>query len=197
MHAPISSEPGGSPAQAAPAEGRRGFFASAIAIVLGAVAYLTPAAVSVVSFLNPLRQKSQAGEFVRLASLADLDETPRKFSVIADRQDAWNRFPKEPVGAVYLRRLPGDQVEAIHVICPHAGCSVSLAEYEDPSTKQKHKKFACPCHNASFDLSGKRLDAVSPSPRDLDTLEVEVRNGEVLVRFQNFRTGTPAKVAEA
>ena len=64
------------------------------------------------------------------------------------------------------------------------------------STPQK-KIFVCPCHNARFDLSGKRLDATSPSPRDLDTLEMEIRGDEIWVKFQNFRTGTAQKIAEA
>ncbi len=35
------------------------------------------------------------------------------------------------------------------------------------------------------------------SPRDLDSLEVEIRNGaEVWVRFEKFRTGTPAEDRE-
>ncbi|MEN6496538.1 MAG: Rieske 2Fe-2S domain-containing protein [Thermoguttaceae bacterium] len=175
---------------------RRGFLAGAVALVTGGVACAVPAFAGLVSFLNPLRQKAQAGQFLRLASLETLpdDGTPRKFPVILDRTDAWNRFPNEPVGAVFLRRVPSKDkkvtVEAIHVVCPHAGCFIVY-----DATKNN---FACPCHNGSFDLGGKRLDASSPSPRDLDTLEVELRNGtEVWVKFQNFRTGIPQKVAEA
>lgn len=178
---------------------RRGFLAGAIALVTGGIAYGVPALASLVSALNPLRQKSQAGQFLRLASLETLpdDGTPRKFPVILDRTDAWNRFPNEPVGAVFLRRLKGkvndkveDTVEAIHVVCPHAGCFIVYDAAKNT--------YFCPCHNGSFDLTGKRLDESSPSPRDLDTLEVEIRNGtEVWVKFQNFQTGIPQKVAEA
>ena len=77
--------------------------------------------------LNPLRQKSQSGQFMRLASLDLLPEdgTPRKVAVIADRTDAWNRYPAEPIGAVFLRRSGGD-VLALQVICPHAGCSIGF-----------------------------------------------------------------------
>ena len=126
----------------------------------------------------------------RLANLETLDEVPKKFSIVADRTDAWNRFPNEPVGAVYLRKTAEDQVQAIHVVCPHAGCSVQYQAGGD--------KFFCPCHSASFDLSGARLDETSPSPRNLDTLEVEIREqSEVWVKFVNFRTGTPEKIEEA
>jgi menaquinol-cytochrome c reductase iron-sulfur subunit len=177
-----------------PGDTRRGFLAQAVALLLGGVAVLVPAAVGVVAFLNPLRQKGQAGGFIRATSLAAVPEdgTPRRFALIADRVDAWNRFANEPIGAVYLRRLAPDKLEAFQVVCPHAGCSIN---YEGTA---QAGKFFCPCHGASFDLSGKRTDSTSPSPRDMDALEVEIRGqDEVWVKFQNFRTGTPKKVAQA
>jgi Rieske Fe-S protein len=161
-----------------------------LAVLLGAAAYLPPVALGVESFLNPLRQKRQAGQFMRLATLDALpaDGVPLKTTVTMDRVDAWNRVPNQPVGAVFLRRVGPKEVRAIQVVCPHAGCLVS---YEAAK-----KGFFCPCHNASFDIEGKRLDAVSSSPRDLDTLECKIEGSEVWVRFENFRTGTSDKIAE-
>ncbi len=192
MDAPSEGAPGpGAEAITSP-DPRRGFLTKTLALTLGGLAYAVPAVAGVVAFLNPLRQKSQAGQFRRLASLDTLPEdgTPQEVSVIADRTDAWNTFANEPIGAVLLRRTGEERVEALNVVCPHAGCSV---EYQPAAGR-----LFCPCHSASFDLSGKRLDANSPSPRDLDTLEVEIRSGtEVWVRFENFRTGTPQKTVEA
>ncbi len=171
---------------------RRGFFAKALALLLGAAAYTVPAAAAVVAFFQPLRQKGQPGQFLRVTSLEMLpdDGTPRKFPVLMDHSDAWNRFPHDPVGAVYLRRGQDGHPQAIQVVCPHAGGHV---EYD-----ASNNSFFCPWHSARFDLQGKRLDASSPSPRDLDTLEVEVRNAsEVWVKFQSFRTGVPQKIADA
>jgi menaquinol-cytochrome c reductase iron-sulfur subunit len=171
---------------------RRGFFEQAAAVLFGGLALLTPALVGLVAFLNPLRQKSQSGQLMRLASLDALPEdgTPRKFPVIADRVDAWNRFPAQPIGAVFLRRVGGD-VRALQVICPHAGCSIGL------QSTPEGNKFLCPCHNASFDLDGKRTDKISPSPRDMDALEVVIQNqNEVWVKFQTFGLGTARKAAQ-
>ncbi len=97
-------------------DNRRGFFGQAAAIVCGGLALLVPAAAGIAAFLNPLRQKGQSGQFLRLASLDVLPEdgTPQKFPVIADRTDAWNRFPAGPIGAVYLLRN-GGQVTALQV----------------------------------------------------------------------------------
>jgi len=173
-----------------PSQGRRGFLARLVALGLGALAYLTPVAAGLAAFLNPLRQKSQAGQFIRLAPLETLEDTPRKVPVIMDRTDAWNRYPQQPVGAVWLRKVGPKEVKALHVVCPHAGCFVDY----DAAARQ----FVCPCHQAHFDLDGKRLEAHSSSPRDLDTLEVdyEMQDGVTYVRvkFQNFRIGTPEKI---
>lgn len=169
---------------------RRRFLIKGVAVASGGLAYSLPALTGIVAFLNPLKQKSQAGQSLRVASLDMLPEdgTPQKVSVLADRTDAWNRFANEPIGALLLRRTSSGQVEALNVVCPHAGCSVVYQE----------GKLFCPCHAASFDLDGKRLDETSPSPRDLDTLEVEIREGtEIWVRFQNFQTGIAEKVPEA
>ena len=87
------------------------------------------------------------------------DGTPRKVPVIADRTDAWNTYPAEPIGAVFLRRT-GGKVTALQVICPHAGCSIN---FEGSAAAGK---FFCPCHAASFDLAGKRTDRdLAQSPR--------------------------------
>jgi Rieske Fe-S protein len=158
------------------------------------VALATPAAVGIVAFFNPLRQKGLAGGFIRVTSLEAVPEdgSPQKFPVIADRTDAWNFFPNEPIGAVYLRRTGKDQVEALQMVCPHAGCSIMVEADKDG------KKFFCPCHGAGFDLSGKRQDSLSPSPRDMDSLEVEIRaNSEVWVKFQKFTSGTAKKIAQS
>lgn len=172
--------------------GRRGFLRQATAIVCGAAALLVPAATGILVFLNPLRQKGQGGQFRRLATIDVLpdDGTPQKVPVIADRTDAWSRFPAEPIGAVFLRRQ-GREVTALQVVCPHAGCSINF------ETSATGGKFFCPCHRASFDLAGHRTDPVSPSPRDMDPLEVEVRNqSEVWVKFQTFSLGTSTPTAQ-
>jgi menaquinol-cytochrome c reductase iron-sulfur subunit len=178
-----------------PLQERRGFLAKLFAIVGGGAALLVPAALGTASFLNPLRQKGQVGEFRKLTVLDVLPEdgAPMKFSIVAERSDAWNRYPNESIGAVYLRTpdKKSGKVEALQVVCPHAGCSIM---YEP---NEKGGKFYCPCHSASFDLAGTRTDQTSPSPRNMDALEVEIRNGnEVWVKFQSFVTGTSQKKAQ-
>jgi len=164
---------------------RRSFLKEGAALLIGALATLVPLLSGLVVFLDPLRRKSKAGDFLFVASLSALPEDglPRKFPVIAGHTDAWNKVPPAPVGAVYLRRV-GKEVEAFNVVCPHAGCFVDFM----PDTKS----YLCPCHNSTFALNGKISDPRSPSPRALDKLSVEIRNdSEIWVKFQNFRAGEP------
>ena len=102
------------------------------------------------------------------------------------------------------RSMPDDEVDQLMLnarlrdeLEPYLDESVQLVNVRGMPT-QDENEFLCPCHNAHFDLTGKRKDENSPSPRDLDTLDVEIRNGsDVWVKFQNFRTGIPNKVVEA
>jgi menaquinol-cytochrome c reductase iron-sulfur subunit len=145
-------------------------------------------------FADPLRRKSGNGQFLRVARLDALaeDGAPRRFPVVADRRDAWTKYPPAPIGAVFLRRVKSPaQVEAFNVICPHLGCSVSFNAPRDI--------FQCPCHTSAFDVEGQVLSG--PSPRGLDTLECEIRdNGsgsEIWVKFENFHTGRTDKEPKA
>ncbi len=170
---------------------RRGFLIQASSIAIGGLVGLVPAAVGLATFLNPLRKSVQQQQapsgsdpegFFRIASLDGLSAKPQLFKLIADRKDAWNTFPREPIGAVYLQKAEDGQVRAFNAECPHAGCLVDF----------RGERFHCPCHNSSFAESGER-DPMSPSARDLDALEVKTVDGEVLVKFQKFRAGTAGK----
>lgn len=186
----------GCPTDPQSAGSRRGFLGSLIAWVLGLVA-LAPSLVSgLAAFLSPMRAKQKGGMLVRVTTLDNLpqDGTPRKFPIVAEKRNGWT-LSREPVGAVYLRRLPDGKIQALHVLCPHAGCAI---EFRAAPGHPQGGEFFCPCHGARFDLDGRRLDVNSRSPRDMDTLEAEHRNGhEVWVEFQNFQLGTAQKLPGA
>ena len=162
------------------AASRRGFVKGLVAAVIGGVIGVVPFLSGLLVFMDPIkRRKGSNNNAVRVTSLESLppDGIPRKFPVLADRIDAWNRFKDVPIGAVYLRRT-AKSVEALNVVCPHAGCFVDFSPVKG--------RFECPCHNSSFTVSGKIANPASPSPRGLDTLEVEVRDGkEIWVYFHN------------
>ena len=171
---------------------RREFLKKSCAAALGAVTVLVPVGAGLATLMDPLHRKTAALDKILVTSLASLpaDGAPRKYEIVASRADAWNKYPNVPIGAIYLRRTGEGKVEALNVVCPHAGCFIDFLAGD--------KKFYCPCHNSSFDLNGAIADAKSPSPRGMDALEVEVRNGtEVWVKFQNFQTGHAEKIPVA
>lgn len=175
---------------------RRGVLFTLTALVTGALTALIPMGAAVALVCDPLRRRSaqDAGDgFTRVGPLEALpaDGVPRVFPVIATPIDAWNRYAAQPVGSVYLRRTTEDgPIAALSSTCPHAGCFVDFVRAKD--------RFACPCHQSSFQPDGARIDPQScPSPRNLDALEVAVRDGQIWVKYQRFRPATPEKIVEA
>ncbi len=178
------------PCNASPPVGRRNFFKSVLASIIGGVLAIVPVIAGLEVFLDPLRRKIGVSSAVRLTSLEALpdDGIPRKFPVLADRIDAWNKFTQIPIGAVYLRRT-GNQVQALNAVCPHAGCNVDFL--------QDRNLYLCPCHNSTFTVAGRIGDPSSPAARGLDALDVELRGNEVWVKFQNFQAGRAEKIPVA
>jgi Rieske Fe-S protein len=177
---------------AVPPEPRRGFVKQFLAFVIGGLVGVVPAAVGLATFLNPLRTSVRAKQqpdgadadgYYKVAPLSALSATPQALQIIANRKDAWNTYPKEAIGAVYLQRV-GQEVRAFNAQCPHAGCFVDW--------QSGKKAYRCPCHNSSFAADGKR-DPQSPSARDLDELATKIEDGVVCVKFQNFKAGDKEK----
>lgn len=149
---------------------------------------IVPAAAGLVAWLDPLARDASGTAMVRVAALEALppDGTPRRVTVVAGKRDGWTREPDVPLGAIYLRRTAKDKVVALHSVCPHAGCFVDY--------QAERKSFFCPCHDSTFAMDGSINDPKSPSPRPMDTLQVEVKGNDVWVRFVQYRTGIKEKV---
>jgi menaquinol-cytochrome c reductase iron-sulfur subunit len=172
-------------------EQRRSFFKQSLSIVIGTLVTLVPMGAGLAVFMDPLRRKATSRGFVRIATIdaVPADGIPRKFPVLANRTDAWNKFTEVPIGAVYIRRTTDNKLQVFNVVCPHAGCFVNyLAE---------RGSFLCPCHQSSFTVEGKIDNPDSPSPRALDSLAVELRGKDVWVQFQNFQAGHAEKIPVA
>jgi menaquinol-cytochrome c reductase iron-sulfur subunit len=175
---------------------RRNVLLAFLAGAIGGLVALFPFGAGLLTFLDPLLRKkdtSEEGLRLRVGRLENLpaDGTPVQAPVIADLTDAWNREPNQPIGAVYLRRI-GDSVVAFNAICPHAGCFIGFDEGRGC--------FQCPCHTSSFTLEGDRM-LPSPSPRDLDPLEVDeellAETGDIWIHFVNFYPGKPTREIKA
>jgi menaquinol-cytochrome c reductase iron-sulfur subunit len=172
---------------------RREFYrlaARALGFLIGLVLVVPGAAY----LLSPLRRRRQDAGFAPIARLSQLPVgVPRSYPIVQDRRDAWVRYPREPVGSVWLvRQRDGAQpaIRAFTSECPHLGCPINVAS--------DGTSFQCPCHTSSFDLEGNPLNHVPPRP--MDQLEVELSeetDPEVRVKFQRFRAQTEEKIALA
>jgi len=179
-----------------PGDDRRSFMTKAAAVVIGGFVGLVPLGAGLFTLLDPIFRKSRDSASLKIAPLDALpaDGVPRRFPVIDDRVDAWSGYPAQPIGAVYLRRMPETgEVYAFNAVCPHLGCSVEFNR-----TASEEGLFKCPCHNSDFLVDGDRVDPkTSPSPRGLDSLEIDqdkLAAGEIWVEFMNFKTGQHEKV---
>lgn len=142
---------------------------------------------AVLTVTYPLDHETVSGAtgFLRVGK-SDLFKpgTPVKVDVFADKRDAWNRIVQVKIGSAWVLRT-GDALKVFSTVCPHLGCAV---DYDDAGPK-----FKCPCHNSAFSLDGKVEGG--PSPRAMDELDVEEKDGVVSVRYVRFRQGVPQKEA--
>ena len=102
--------------------GRRDVAVKVMAVTLGAVCGAVPVLAGIPVVINPLLKQGDGdkkggdepkGKLIRLATLDSLpaDGRPVAVPVIADKVDAWTREANQPVGAVFLRRLPDNKVD--------------------------------------------------------------------------------------
>ena len=185
----VSHEEPGAPSEAE-APDRRAFLKKTAAVAAGGAVVAAPMGAGLAVLLDPLRKAGGAAQFHPVARLDALPENgaPVRFAVVADSDDAWNHHPQTRIGAVYLKRSKApdgsDKVLALSTICPHLGCSVDA---------QADGSFRCPCHNSTFNPDGS-LGHPNVSARPMDSLETQVRDGLILVKYQKFETSTPQKI---
>ena len=140
-------------------------FLSKLWTLLGSVA-LVGYASAVVAFFQPRKTGGAIGDSALIIEAGPVERFPLN-SVTA--------FVR---GKFYLCRLDDGGFLAISRKCTHLGCTVPWDE--------EGRRFECPCHASTFDMTGAVLRA--PAPRPLDLYTVAIQNN--LVRVD---TGTPIR----
>jgi menaquinol-cytochrome c reductase iron-sulfur subunit len=133
--------------------------------------------------LYPLRVRTTEVKWSDVGPVSDfLSVTvPVQRSITVEQVDGWRKIVSEKV--VYVTKRATGQLQILSAVCPHLGCSVPWSD--------ANKKFVCPCHTAIFDATGSNLSG--PAPRAMDSLESQVQNGRLMVRYQYFRQLVPVK----
>lgn len=97
-------------------------------------------------------------------------------------QDGW--LKKSSTKGIWAVKHQDNQVTVFSPICPHLGCGYRWEKTDG--------LFKCPCHGSIYDIDGNVKGG--PAPRPLDTLPVKVENGQLLVIYQQFKSGLSQKV---
>jgi len=150
--------------------GRRSFLTK-LWIGLGILG-LAEFVVVVISFLRPRKSKAR-----------------KRSSDVVITAGPFDKFEPNSVtafvrGRFYLARLEDGGFLALSHKCTHLGCTVPWVD--------KEKKFACPCHGSSFDITGNVINP--PAPRALDMHPIIIENNIVkvdtskLLKRSEFRT---------
>lgn len=126
-------------------------------------------------FLSPAFAE-QKEDFVPICSLESLPKgQPLSIEYIHREKDGWEVI--EGRNSVWLVRGDNDEVTAFNKSCTHLGCPYAWSEQEN--------KFKCPCHTATFAMTGEVLSG--PPERPLDRFPVKVENGMVLVKPETIK----------
>lgn len=137
------------------------------------------------AFLSPLFQHPAQTGWIKLGE-ADLFDPgiPTKVDFSQTTTDAW--VEGSELRSVWVYTEDGEHFIVYSGRCTHLGCSFAF--------DAERKTFHCPCHQGMFDPKTGAVLA-GPPPRPLDRLETKIEKGDLYVAYQDFRVGTPAKVA--
>jgi menaquinol-cytochrome c reductase iron-sulfur subunit len=156
--------------------GRRPFLLTLLSVAAAALTAIL--AVPYIRFiLFPIFSKGSKKPWFSLGATGQFSSltTPISRLVPVKMEDGWlESTGKRPV---YITKDAQGQVEVLSAVCPHLGCTIQWSSAKN--------QFLCPCHGSVFAPDGTHLSG--PSPRGMDSLPVKVENGELLVKYEDFR----------
>ncbi|MDT9725481.1 ubiquinol-cytochrome c reductase iron-sulfur subunit [Xylanibacillus composti] len=119
--------------------------------------------------VDPLLQRKEGSDFVKVAQVEEITEVPQSFRFTVHQIDGW--YESDPTMEAWISRDENGNIFALSPVCKHLGCTVNWngsGDYPD--------QYFCPCHGAHYTKDGEAL-AIAPAP--LDQYEVKVDNGWV------------------
>ncbi len=123
-------------------------------------------------------------------TLGKLDEYPVGVPTVAQftitQTDGWQRSIASRSVWVVRNSDSESDVTVFNGHCTHLGCAFNWKDSGDNA-----ESFVCPCHNGIFTEDGAVVSG--PPPRPLDTLPVQIKDGHVVINYEDFRSGIPEK----
>ncbi len=127
--------------------------------------------------------RAKKSEWLKVAAISSLPEgRPVDIRFMAEPEEAY--IHTEVLYSVWVIKHSPDEITVFSPICPHLGCRYQW--------DQQTGRFECPCHASLFAPDGKVLGG--PAPRPLDTLPARIDNGNLFIKWERFKVGTPAKI---
>jgi len=131
-------------------------------IGLPALAYIVSPAVTV----------RKAEDWIPLGPLENFPEgMPTPFSFVRVEENGWEKTANSYGG--YVVRT-GEDVTAFSNVCTHLSCRVTW--------KEDTQGFACPCHDAIFDIQGQVVSG--PPPRPLNSYQTKIEDGNLFIFYK-------------
>ena len=164
---------------------RRSFLKKTIGF-LGAAMAAAMATPPLIYLLDPITRKTtkNSEDWTELGPINGFElNVPRRIAINKTRQDAW-LTQTVIAGSTWVVKTQESpvQFDVLSTICPHLGCAI-VSETDS---------FRCPCHKSRFSLSGTAESG--PSPRAMDSLNNEVRDGVLYCQFRRFKTDQAEKI---
>ncbi|MDH5562431.1 MAG: ubiquinol-cytochrome c reductase iron-sulfur subunit [Nitrospirota bacterium] len=160
---------------------RRSFFVKTTVLISSLIGFSL--AVPLIGYVVDPALRRRTKEWVSLGKTDKLPVgEPQSLDHRVTVKDGWQK--SQTTKGVWALKQADGQVTVYSPICPHLGCGFRW--------DQQDRLFKCPCHGSIFNIDG--TVKAGPAPRPLDILPSKIENGDLLVQYQEFKSGLAKKV---
>ncbi|GAB7387538.1 menaquinol-cytochrome c reductase iron-sulfur subunit [Bacillaceae bacterium] len=121
--------------------------------------------------VDPVLQKSAAGDKVAVGSVDDFGPEPKRVDFKVKTVDGW--YESETVLSAWVMKKEDGSFLPLSPVCTHLGCTVTWE-----GSPQHKNEFFCPCHQGRYTKEGVNIPG-TPPPAPLPVYEYEVKDGKL------------------
>ena len=121
----------------------------------------------------PALRKQETDVWIPLGPLTDYEaDVPKLFTFTRSKVNGWEKTVNS-YGVFVLRQADADEVLVMSNQCTHLSCRVNW--------NQADQCYACPCHDATFSMTGEVLGGPPPGP--LERYETKIEDGNLFLHL--------------